>query len=218
MRAGLLGRDCGELIGGRGAEGPARGGEHDTAYAGAAQRPRSPGGKALEDGVVLAVDRQELRAAVAHGVQEQTPGHHQRLFVGEQHALARSRCGQAGLETGGTDDGGHHRVDLRERGDSLQGARTRQHLGREAGRTHAALEQIGAARIHQHGILGSEADALLEHPLDLAVRGKRSHAEAVRMPRYHVERARADRPSRPEDGELAWRHVPWIIHQDPYSG
>jgi hypothetical protein len=68
MRARLLGRHAREALERRGAERPARGGEQDAAHARALELARAPAGEAarqrLEDRRVLAVDRQQRRAAL----------------------------------------------------------------------------------------------------------------------------------------------------------
>ena len=61
--------------------------------------------QALENRVVLAVDRHDRGAGVASGVHQQLAGEHQRFLVGEQDALAGAHCGERGRQPGGTDDG-----------------------------------------------------------------------------------------------------------------
>jgi hypothetical protein len=62
---------------------------------------------------VLAVDRQQGGATLAHGAHEHRAAHHQRLLVGQQQALAGARRRQAGRQPGGADDGRHDGVDIR---------------------------------------------------------------------------------------------------------
>ena len=125
------------------AERPARGGEHDVVDA------RGPGaavlGQALEDRRMLAVDRQQRGAALAHRLHEQRAADDQRLLVGQQQALAGARRGQAGRQPGGADDGRHHRVDLRMRGQLAQRRGAGQHLGAHA-RPAQALAQRARLR------------------------------------------------------------------------
>ena len=91
--AGLVGRHVGQRRRVARAERPARGGQHDVVDA---RRPgRAVFGQALEDRRVLAVDRQQRRAALAHRLHEQRAADDQRLLVGEQQALAGARRGEA---------------------------------------------------------------------------------------------------------------------------
>ena len=52
--------------------------------------------QALEDGVVFAVDGQQLGAMLAHRLHEEGAGHHQRLLVGQQNALAGRTAAMVG--------------------------------------------------------------------------------------------------------------------------
>ncbi len=78
------------------------------------------GWQALEDGIVLAVDRQQLAPPSRTRGHEQSAGQHQRFLVREQDALAGSRRRQRRLEAGGADDRGHHRVGFGQGRDSAQ--------------------------------------------------------------------------------------------------
>ena len=82
-------------------------------------------GQALEDRVVLAVDRQQRRAAFRDRVHEQRAAHHQRFLVGEQDALAGARRGERGGQARGADDRREHRVDLGQRRDRRRALRRR---------------------------------------------------------------------------------------------
>ena len=103
MGAGLLGRDLGQCSRISLPERTAGGRQQDVVDA------LGPGptilGQALEDRRVLAVDRQQGRAAFLHRAQEQLAADHQRLLVGEQQPLAGPRRRQARTQPGGTDDG-----------------------------------------------------------------------------------------------------------------
>jgi len=73
--------------------------------------------QALEDRVVLAVDRQQHRAADPHLLHENRPCDDQRLLVGEEEFLARCRRGERRAQPRRADDGGHDAVDARQRRD-----------------------------------------------------------------------------------------------------
>ncbi len=103
------------IRGGRAQERPARRGEQHAPHAGGATAAH-----ALKDRVVLAVDRNQRRAALAHRLHEQRAGHDQRFLVRQQDALAGARGGEAGAQAGSADDRGHDRVDLRVRRDLAQ--------------------------------------------------------------------------------------------------
>src|SRR5437763_10233838 len=60
--------------------------------------------EALEDGIVLAVDRQERCAAVANGRHEQLTADDERFLVGEQNPLAGARCRERRTEARRTDN------------------------------------------------------------------------------------------------------------------
>ncbi len=204
MGAGLLGRHCGELIGRRRAqERPARSGEQNPAYAGTAQRPRRSRREAHWRMALCSLSIGSSCAPLSRTAsRNRRPAITSASLLASSTRLPARAAARVGRQPGGTDDRCHHRIDLRERGDCLQGARARQHLGRQSGRTHLPLEQIGAARIHQHGVTWGEAAALLEQPLDLACAVKRRSRGSGRMPRHHVQRAGADRAGRTEDSEL----------------
>ena len=115
MGAGLLRRDRGESS----AAGVRRNGPPEAVSS--TRRtpwPGTPGlragRQALEDRVVLAVDRDQGGAAAARRLDQQRPGHHQRFLVGEQHALAGSRRRQRRRQAGRADDRRHHGVHRRQ--------------------------------------------------------------------------------------------------------
>ena len=60
--------------------------------------------QALEDRVVLGIDRQQLAAARVERGAQQRPGHHDRFLVREQQALAGARGRERRFEPGGADD------------------------------------------------------------------------------------------------------------------
>ena len=68
------------------------------------------------------------------GVHEQRPGHHQRLLVGQQHALAGAHRRQRRQQPRGADDGGHYHVDLGGLGDLAERRLAGAHFGAEPGR------------------------------------------------------------------------------------
>jgi hypothetical protein len=105
---------------------------------------------------VLAVDRQQGRAVLAHGVHEQLAGHHQRFLVGQQDLLAGAGGGQGRRQAGGADDGGHHGVGVRRAGDARTGPASPYDTSvRQAGE-QLAQARGGSARA-DHGARGRNA-------------------------------------------------------------
>ena len=75
--------------------------------------PREPAvapGDALQHGAVLRVHRDQLAPALAGGARHELAGHHQRLLVGQRHALPRAQRGERGIEPGRADDRVEHDV------------------------------------------------------------------------------------------------------------
>jgi hypothetical protein len=106
-----------------GAERAARGGEHDVVDALAPRRCGPPAGTGRSPSARCR--SAAARPALAHRVHEQPAADHQGLLVGQQQPLAGARRRQAGGEPGGTDDGGHHAVDLGVGGQVAQRLRGR---------------------------------------------------------------------------------------------
>ncbi|MNX84668.1 hypothetical protein D3C86_1164780 [compost metagenome] len=203
MRAGLVGRDAVQRLQRAVQERPARGGEHQPLHARAAGRRAR---QALEDRVVLAVQRQQRGAVRGHRAHEQRAGHHERLLVRQQDLLARARRRQRRQQPRRTDDGRHHRVAARRLRDLAQRLRAVHDLGAQAGRAQPRLQLHGAWRIADHRDLGAEGDAVREELVEVAVRRQRMHREAVGVARHEVERAVADRPGGTEQGEALRGH------------
>jgi hypothetical protein len=105
--AGLIRRDATQRFARRSQEWSARGRQQDTSYA-----CRALTGHALENCVVLAIDRNQSRTTLSHSVHEQRAGHYKRFLVGQQNALAGAGCGQARSQSGCTDNGRHDDIDL----------------------------------------------------------------------------------------------------------
>ena len=111
MGHGLLGRNARQPRKRCRKKGPARCSEqearHTTGFKCAARKISR---QRLKNRIVLTVNRQEFGTAHGDGSHENLPRHHQRLFVGKQHALARMRRCQRGLQTGCAHDRCHHRI------------------------------------------------------------------------------------------------------------
>ena len=66
--------------------------------------------EALEDGVVLAVDGEELSAVFFRGGHDELAGEDEDFLRGEREVLAGGERGERGVEAGGADDGDQHDV------------------------------------------------------------------------------------------------------------
>ena len=101
------------------AEGAAARGEDDAPHA----RLRVAF-QALEDGVVLAVDRQKPPAVLSGRGQDELSGEHEDFLGGEGEILAGRQCRQRGFKAGRADHGDEHDVGLREPGELVQAIET----------------------------------------------------------------------------------------------
>ena len=159
-------------------------------------------GQALEDRRMLAVDRQQRRAALAHRAHEQRAADHQRLLVGQQQPLAGARRGQAGRQAGRADDGRHHAVHLRVGGQVAQRLRAAAHLGGHAVRAQRVAQPRGAASLGHHGRSAAASAGTARSSSSMRWCALRpDDLEALGVARHHVERAGADRPGGAEDDE-----------------
>ena len=207
VRAGLVRCDRRELFARQRAERPTGSGQDDAAHARRIEIAGIAGGQRLEHGIVLTVDRQQGRPVRAHRIHEHRTRHHQRFLVGEQHPFASAGSGERGSESGGADDGRHHAVGLRRHRDAVETGRTGQHLALDTGGAQAGVEFRGRNRIEHGGEPRPMFQALLEQPVDLAVRREPDDAEPVGMPRHHVERVAPDGTGGPQDTQAAHRRT-----------
>ena len=108
---------------------PARSGENQRLHTSCAQIAVKFFRQHLENGIVFAVHRQQPGAMRAHGVHKQAAGHHQGFFIGQINGFARLGRGQCRHQTGGADNGRHHRVYFATGGHIAQRLLAKQHLG-----------------------------------------------------------------------------------------
>ena len=199
MCAGLIGGDRRESFDRPIAQWAAGRGQQNAFHPDRGQALAEVRRQTLEDGVVLAVDRKQLRAALLHGTHEQGPGHHQRLLVGEQQTLACTGCGQRGRQTRGTDDRRHdvsglgHGRDLLETFDTREDLRAPRHVREQLAQT------LRRSLLDHHRDLRSVTPALLGHALAVAICRQGDRAKLLGMTGDDIEGAYADRAGRAED-------------------
>lgn len=80
--------------------------------------------KALEDGVVLAVDGKKFGAVSVRGFEDEFAGEDENLLRGEREILAGGERGERGFETGGADDSDEHDVGFGQLGEFGQAGGT----------------------------------------------------------------------------------------------
>ncbi len=151
---------------------------------------------------MLAVDRQQHRTALAHGLHEQGAGHHQRLFIGQQDFLARFDGRQGRTQSRRTDDRRHHRIDFRRGGDLTQALLAHQHLGRQTGGTQIVLQAARGGCLRHHGKLRRVTHAQGQQLTQTTETAQRENLISLRMTGNDVERAQPDRACRSQNGNL----------------
>src|SRR5688572_17119308 len=164
--------------------------------------------QALEDRVVLAVDRQDGRARAPRSLEQESAREHQRFLVGQQDLLARSRGRERRRETDGADDGGHDGIRLRQRRDGGERVGSAGDARRQSRARDALREARGRGAIGESRNGGAMTLDLREQRLVIRVRGKRDDAEPFRVADGDVERRLADRARRAEDCEALHSTIP----------
>jgi hypothetical protein len=196
--AGLVRGHRGERLERGVTERPTGGGQQQLAHAAAVEAAREASGQALEDGVVLRIDRQQLGTTGRDGIHEQPPGHHQRLLVGEQDAPTGTRRGQRRQQARRADDGRDHDlgpVDCRGGNQAI-------HAGEDLGRTLRGDQLTGqlgrGAGVGHRRHAWPQANAQRGHAGHVAVGGQRLDLVTLGVALQHIERAGADRAGRTE--------------------
>ena len=157
-------------------------------------------GEDLEDGVVLAVHRQEPRAAALRLVGDERAGADERLLVGERHHDAAAHRRHGGCKPGRSDDRRH---------DPGGGARGGLDHGGGAGpgldpATGERRLQNPILRIVGHrGVARAEAARLFGQEGRVLVRDQRLDLVRVGIGRQKLDRVAADRTGRAENRDPA---------------
>jgi hypothetical protein len=144
---------------------------------------------------VLAVDRQQRRAAARDRAHEERAADDERFLVGEQQPLAGRGGGEARCEAGGADDRRHHGVGVGMRSELAQRPGAARHRGVDSGVAQPCRERAPFVGGRDRGVARPEANAEREQLVEPAVRGEREDLEAIGMRGDDVERREAD-PSR----------------------
>ena len=196
---------CGSSASGRVRKGPPGCGEQDPPHARRAGRARSAR-QALEDRVVLAVDRQQRRAAVCDGRHEDGPTDHERLLVREQNALARGGRRQRRAQSRRTDDGRKNGVGRRQRRGFDDARFSGDNAGRKTAPRQSVLERarrgLGSTAPRRRAEIAGTTRELFPLPM----RGERRHREPVAMAGDDVERRVADRAGGAEYADPSRHH------------
>ena len=66
----------------------------------------------LVDGVVLAVDRQDLNSAAPRGIHDESAGHHQHFLVRQRYRLPRFNRREHGIERRRAGGGAQHHIHI----------------------------------------------------------------------------------------------------------
>ena len=166
---------------GAAAERAAAGGEDEPV-----DRARPLAGEQLEEGGVLGVHRQELRARGLRERGHQLAAHHQALLVGEREVDALTESGNRGTQAGRASQRVQHEIAVGI-GDQLdQPLGTREHLGLGVlGRAR------GRVRVRERYAAHPVLLRLLEEQLPARRRGE-AHNLELGVALDHVERLRAD--------------------------
>ncbi len=157
----------------------------------------------LEDGIVLAVERQQLGAVPRHGLHDGRPGADQSLLVGERDGAAGLDGGERRHHAGRPRDGTDHEV----RGPACgfgHGLRAGRAFDLGMGQRRFQVQVTGS--VGQGGEAGSERDRGLGQGLRVAASCDSGDPEAVGMQLEDLRRGATDRTRRAEDRNVL-RHV-----------
>src|ERR1700730_13569426 len=189
----LLGSYPGESFAREHAEGAAGRREGDLGH-----RLPWAGCEDLKHGVVLGIHWQHHGARGCRSGHEQAAGAHQALLVRERDAAPRCQRRERRLKAGRSRDRGDHHVRF-----GLGGGDQAVPAG---GRLHATageriLELAGRRGLRDNRELGAELARQRRELGCVTPRGKRRHLVAPGIPAQKVERARADRAGRAQNGD-----------------
>ena len=206
MRAGLSRGDLVQVRPFPGPERAARGGQYQAPHARSRPLRRTrPAvmGQALKDGVMFAIDRQQLGAALPYRAHEKGSGCDKRFLVGQKHPLAGPGRGKRARQARRTDDRRHDRVASGIRGRFCQRLGADPHVRQTCTSGPDRAKPRCGSIIRHYDDGGMRARGLLSQQVDPAVRSQGVDGEPVRVTRNDVERALPDRSGRTEDGDAS---------------
>ena len=198
--AGLIRCGGGDLPGRPGAEWPTGRGEDQPAHGLLRIHAGTAVGQALEDGVVLAIDRQQRHAGCPAGAGKQRPGHDDRFLVGQQQCLCRPGRSQCGRQTGCPHDGGHDQIHPGRASHLGQLVGPHGQPGLHARAAQACLEPRRRRRMGNGHDFGPVALGQRQQLVDVATGRERVHAIAFRMAGHDIEGAVTDGAGCPQNG------------------
>ena len=170
-------------------ERPAAGGQHQPGH-------RRPGpGNALQHRAVLGIHRHQFPTPGPRRLQHQLPAGHQRLLVGQCHALAGSQCGERGVQPRKTHDGVEDNVRVGSGGGFREAFRPTRPLG--------VLVAVGKPREGRAELLHLASEQCL-----VGTAGQGHHREAVGVAAQDIEGADTDGTGGPEHRHTRHQLVP----------
>ncbi len=194
---GVLGRDAGELVRVGVPERPSRRREEDAPHVLA-----PPGLQALEHGAVLAVDGDEMTAALAERVAHQAPSDDEALLVGQGDNPAAGHPGERRQEADGPDEGVDDDVRIVRRsefrGPTLSTENS--HVGK------TSLQPLGVGLRGDRDDGGPDAFDLPLEEFDVRTGGQADDSQGFSRgakPLYDVECLRPDRSGGPQNDDVS---------------
>ena len=156
--------------------------------------------KRLENGVVLAVHRQQSHAHFRRLPHEGHAGADETFLIGERHVAAGGERGVGRLDAGGADNGRDHEIGVAQRGldDRLA---TRGDLN--VGPGERRLERRIGALVADRGEFGPDRAGDARERLDIAAARHRRHRKSFRIAFEKVDRRAADRARRAQQHDAA---------------
>ena len=161
--------------------------------------------EALENGVVLAVDREDVQAARRRGAHDDLAGHHQDFLAGDGQVFSGFERSERRTESARADDGDQDDIRFRV-GDEIDEAvfaeeDLRRVAGRESGAQFVEFQFVDEAKD-----AGAEAVRLLGEGRDAPVSRKADEFDAFWEVSRHLGRTLADGAGGAENDELSLCH------------
>src|SRR5688572_206240 len=218
MCASLVGCDPRHLGPRRPQERAPGGGQQYAAHAGRGRAGRRSCRHALEDRVVLAVDRNECCPSLAGRRDQQRSSDDQRFLIREQDALAGG-CGRdRRRQTRRTHDRRHYNLDFRVAHSIHERRSTALDTRGKPACPERSAKFLRGLSVLEDRETGAMCDALREQPAVVRARGERMHVVTVAMARDDVERACADAARAAEYGDAGHTAQPKVVRPSTNAG